>query len=209
MTTALPGVLLAIDSSGADLVLAARAPDGREAVLEVGGGGRHQDRIAQSIDTVLGGLGGAPALAAIAVVVGPGSYTGTRVGMATAAGMAYPRRLPLIPLSSLAVTAWESDADRVVAAVEAGRGRVHAQVLERRDGAPQALGASRILAREGIGAERGFEDVPIVTRGMALGSRARSHAEALLAAAAWAFYHGGVVAYDGLKGDYGELSDGA
>jgi tRNA threonylcarbamoyladenosine biosynthesis protein TsaB len=44
-------------------------------------------------------------LSAVAVVEGPGSYTGLRVGMATAKGLCYAAGIPLITISSLLLIA--------------------------------------------------------------------------------------------------------
>ena len=44
-------------------------------------------------------------LSAISISAGPGSYTGLRVGMATAKGLCYTLRIPLIALSTLEIMA--------------------------------------------------------------------------------------------------------
>jgi tRNA threonylcarbamoyladenosine biosynthesis protein TsaB len=64
---------------------------------------------------------------AVAVATGPGSFTGLRVGMSFAKGLALARRLPLIGMSTLDVlaSAQPIEEDTPLAAVlQAGRGRL-------------------------------------------------------------------------------------
>src|SRR5437868_569918 len=48
---------------------------------------------------------GADAVEAVAVSAGPGSYTGLRIGVATAKGFCYSRNIPLIAVNSLVLLA--------------------------------------------------------------------------------------------------------
>ena len=62
----------------------------------------HSEKLHLFIAEVLEGGGiKASDLAAIAVVSGPGSYTGLRIGVSAAKGMAYSLSVPLIAISSL------------------------------------------------------------------------------------------------------------
>jgi tRNA threonylcarbamoyladenosine biosynthesis protein TsaB len=98
--------LLAFDSAQAacsaavrrDSTLAAR----RFARMERG----HAEALMPMIVAVLADAGiGFPALDAVAVTVGPGSYTGIRVGLAAAKGIALARGIPLIGVTTLEAVA--------------------------------------------------------------------------------------------------------
>lgn len=77
-------------------------------------------------------------LRAIAVTAGPGSFTGVRIGVATAKALAWGLGVPLYPVSSLAamaaaLLAGHPEAELAVPALDARRGEVFAAVY-RRDG---------------------------------------------------------------------------
>jgi tRNA threonylcarbamoyladenosine biosynthesis protein TsaB len=101
----------------------------------------------------------------IAVGVGPGTFTGLRVGVATARGLAQSLSIPLVAASSLGALAAEAlgapvqvapgapDAapSNALAVIDARRGEVFAAAFERGDGPPaRPLVTARALAPEGI-----------------------------------------------------------
>ncbi|HTR51713.1 MAG TPA: tRNA (adenosine(37)-N6)-threonylcarbamoyltransferase complex dimerization subunit type 1 TsaB [Kofleriaceae bacterium] len=99
-----------------------------------GGVGRDSELLVK-IDELCRDAGVAPReLEAVAVGAGPGSFTGLRIGMATAKGIAFAAGRPLWVASSLAALAWrvrEVDADVVVAVIDARRGEVYAGAYAR------------------------------------------------------------------------------
>lgn len=80
------------------------------------------------------------ALDAIAFGAGPGAFTGLRVACGVTQGLAYPAALPVVPVGSLAVLAWQAFAgmadpgggDRVVLAMlDARMGEVYSAAYRR------------------------------------------------------------------------------
>lgn len=69
----------------------------------------------------------------VAVVTGPGSFTGLRVGVSFALGLAMGKRIPIVPLPTLEVQAARSD-EQVTAIAEAGRGRFYFLLPDGRSG---------------------------------------------------------------------------
>jgi tRNA threonylcarbamoyladenosine biosynthesis protein TsaB len=78
-----------------------------------------------AIDRVMrdAGLGYAD-LDAIAVGIGPGTFTGLRIGIATARGIAHARGLPLHPVLSLAALAAGIESEVALPLIDARRGEV-------------------------------------------------------------------------------------
>ena len=91
----------------------------------------HQERLAGLVRDVVAEAGeGFGALSRIGVVVGPGSFTGLRVGLAFALGLGAALDRPVIGLSAmdaLAASAPEDGPDEVAALIDARRGQVYAR----------------------------------------------------------------------------------
>lgn len=107
-------------------VLAHRALPGRET----------QERLLTALEEVLAEAAvRLQQLDAIAVVTGPGSFTGVRIGLAAAKGLAEATGLPLLALSRLAVLAAQAADPGSHAWIDAGR----TDVFVRSNGTEQML----------------------------------------------------------------------
>jgi tRNA threonylcarbamoyladenosine biosynthesis protein TsaB len=123
-------ILFAIDTSGKNGRLGiARRIDGRIDICATGSlnGGQYSAELIPTFAAMLGQVGlRKTEVDAIAVVAGPGSFTGLRVGLAAAKGLAEVLQKPLTAISALEMVAAASKRghETVVAAVDAGRGDV-------------------------------------------------------------------------------------
>ncbi len=126
--------LLLIDTCGATGGVALAETDRSPAILatETLPGRAASERLVPAIKALIGA--GAPpleSLGAIAVVHGPGSFTGVRVGLSAAKGLCQALEVPLIAISRLAVLAGmtpspdPSACPRIHALLDAGRGEFY------------------------------------------------------------------------------------
>jgi tRNA threonylcarbamoyladenosine biosynthesis protein TsaB len=130
------------------LALDTSTPSGRFALAERGRlvgyhprnvTGSYANALLAAVDTLLAESGRDRAeLGAIGVCRGPGSFTGVRIGVATAKALAFALRLPLHAVTTLeamaaAMLAERPERDWAVPALDARRGEVFAGVY-RRDG---------------------------------------------------------------------------
>jgi tRNA threonylcarbamoyladenosine biosynthesis protein TsaB len=120
-------VLLAIDTSTHLVGLALH--DGTRVLSELVWYSRdyHTVELAPAVTEILGRSGlSAAAVQALAVATGPGSFTGLRIGLALAKGIALARHIPLIgvPTLDILVAAQPVQAEVLVAVLRAGRGQL-------------------------------------------------------------------------------------
>jgi tRNA threonylcarbamoyl adenosine modification protein YeaZ len=149
-------ILLAIDTASA--LCAACVHDsaaGRElgrAVLELGKG--HAEHLTGVVDEALQRAGiGLDSLDRIVVSVGPGSFTGVRVGVAAARGYALALKIPAVGVTTLEAIAAEARAalagKTVMVALDGGRGEINVALFD-----PEGLAVFGPAAMDLAGAAR-------------------------------------------------------
>lgn len=139
------GIETATPAISVALVDDARVLGTRDGLVE-----RNRTGVLPIIDELFQELGVRPTdIDAVAIGAGPGSFTGLRIGMATAKGIAFAAHRPLWAVSSLAAIAHvelqRDPSGTVVAVIDARRGEVYAGAY-RRDGEHLvAVGEERVL----------------------------------------------------------------
>ncbi|HCL67335.1 MAG TPA: tRNA (adenosine(37)-N6)-threonylcarbamoyltransferase complex dimerization subunit type 1 TsaB [Rhizobium sp.] len=151
-------IVLAIDTAGVDC--SAAVYDSSAGVVlgsasETIGRG-HAEKLMEMIDRALADAGiDLDAVERIAVTVGPGSFTGIRVGVSAARGLALALGVPAVGVSTLAVLAAAMVEERgerpILAAIDAKRGEVYVQAFSS-SGEPMAEAKiTSIDAASGLG----------------------------------------------------------
>jgi tRNA threonylcarbamoyl adenosine modification protein YeaZ len=118
---------LAIDTSGVDQALAVL--DGRRLLAADDWVRQRGDPpVLARLDAVVKRAGSKPDdLEAVVAARGPGSFTGLRIGLSLAAGLAYARHIPLYVADSLPILARRATGEPATVALrDAGRGEVYA-----------------------------------------------------------------------------------
>jgi tRNA threonylcarbamoyladenosine biosynthesis protein TsaB len=119
--------LLAIDTSTAQVAVAIGEDHSVKGEIRLVGGRRHAEQLAPAIASLVESTGvGLDHLAAIAVGIGPGMFTGLRVGVTTAKTLAQALRIPVVPVASLDLVAYpvRHTSRVVVATIDARRREV-------------------------------------------------------------------------------------
>jgi tRNA threonylcarbamoyladenosine biosynthesis protein TsaB len=150
MTTVIRS-LLALETSVPTARVALLGEDGVVLARAEKTAARHSSNLLHLCDEVLGAAGARVAdLGAIACGAGPGSFTGLRVGLAVAKGLALPTGLPLVLVSSLEALARDLEAPAealVVPCIDAGKDQVYSRFFGARTGEEWALGPAELAAR--------------------------------------------------------------
>jgi tRNA threonylcarbamoyladenosine biosynthesis protein TsaB len=141
-------MLLAIDTATRQLSLALY--DGERVVVEQAWrtANYHTVELAPQIALMLRQAAvSAESLEAVAVALGPGSYTGLRIGLGLAKGLAFAHSLPLIgvPTFESVMAALPPGNERALAVLQAGRGRAIVAVHYWAGQRWEAVGPVRVL----------------------------------------------------------------
>ncbi|MEO6340152.1 MAG: tRNA (adenosine(37)-N6)-threonylcarbamoyltransferase complex dimerization subunit type 1 TsaB [Caulobacteraceae bacterium] len=140
----IPLTVLALDASLGACSVAVADDDGLNVAMSEPMTRGHQERLAPMAAEVMARAGlGFPVLDRIGVTLGPGSFTGVRVGLAFAKGLSVALAVPCIGVGSLEALAASVRPGLVAAVIDARHDQLYVQAFD--DGAP--LAPPQVLSR--------------------------------------------------------------
>ena len=170
-------LILGIESAGAQVGCAVGGHEGVLASSHAGRGRRHAEALAPQIDFVRRQAGiQLSEIGAVAVDIGPGLFTGLRVGIATAVAMAQGLGVPMIPVPSLDLMAFPARWSNrlIVVALDARRGELFTALFRKVPGGVQRVRDADVCTPQDLSAEIDALDEPALL----LGDGALRHADA-------------------------------
>jgi tRNA threonylcarbamoyladenosine biosynthesis protein TsaB len=143
---------IVLETSGAHAEAALADHSGLLARRRLDAARKHARDLAPAVRELLSELGWrAPSIDLVVVDLGPGSYTGLRVGVMTAKTLAYATSAAVVGVDAMAILAEEapSDVERICAVVDAQQGLVYAAEFQKIAGeAPRRTKDVEILSAE-------------------------------------------------------------
>jgi tRNA threonylcarbamoyladenosine biosynthesis protein TsaB len=166
--------LLAFDTS-TEMCSVAVHHDGAWLTSDMHVGNRHSELLLPAIGALLAEAGlDLRQLQGIAYGMGPGSFTGLRIGCGVAQGLALGADLPVLGVVTLEAMAWQADADWVLVGLDARMHEVYYAAYRRAAGALRAVVAPCVAAPDAV-------PLPDGDGWLARGNAWRSYAEPLAA----------------------------
>jgi tRNA threonylcarbamoyladenosine biosynthesis protein TsaB len=149
-------IILGIETATLQVGCALGGVEGTLGSFHAAHGRKHAETLAPAIEFVCRAVGiGLDEVSVVAVDIGPGLFTGLRVGVATAKSIAQALRVPMIGLSSLDLLAhqvrWSHSL--IVPVIDARRGEVFSATYRRVPGGVQRVGDYRVGTANDLAAE--------------------------------------------------------
>lgn len=162
--------ILALDTSTLVSSVALAGRDRLLAELTVQVKKTHSERLMPHVEQLLNLADtGKNAVEAVAVSIGPGSFTGLRIGLATAKALAYAMRIPLVGVPTLAALAFGCPVPGALLAptMDAQKGNVYLAVYRWQNGELVEVAAPAVAGREAAAARLAALGGPTVLLGEA------------------------------------------